>query len=350
MAKTVKKEVAKAAPDKTGKKAAAAEKDTKKAATAKKAVVKEPVKKQAEAKKEPAPAPKKKAAPAPEAKTVAKKAAAGKAAPAPKEAPVSKAKVAAKPAFEPPQDLGEVTIEKRLIALYNLQQIDSQIDKIRIIRGELPLEVQDLEDEIEGLETRIGNYLQETAALEKSINEKKIAIKDCQAMIKKYEDQQMNVRNNREYDSLTKEIEIQSLEIQLSEKRIREYQQALEAKKEEITQFQSVLTERKNDLEIKKNELDDIVAETEKEENDLIHNSELNRKFIEERLITAYTRIRKNARNGLAVVQIQRDACGGCFNKIPPQHQLDIRMHKKIIVCEYCGRILVDDGIVNSVH
>jgi predicted nucleic acid-binding Zn-ribbon protein len=241
-----------------------------------------------------------------------------------------------------------VTIEKKLIALYSLQQIDSQVDKIRIIRGELPLEVQDLEDEIAGLETRIENYLQENSALEKSITEKKFSIKDSQALIKKYEEQQMNVRNNREYDSLTKEIEIQSLEIQLSEKRIREFQLALEAKTEEIDRFQSILTDRKNDLEIKKNELDDIVAETEKEENDLIRNSEINRKFIEERLITAYTRIRKNARNGLAVVQIERDACGGCFNKIPPQHQLDIRMHKKIIVCEYCGRILVDDGIVDS--
>jgi len=251
---------------------------------------------------------------------------------------------------EPLLDGGEVTIEKKLIAMYNLQQIDSQVDKIRIIRGELPLEVQDLEDEIAGLETRIENYLLENNALEKSITEKKFSIKDSQALIKKYEEQQMNVRNNREYDSLTKEIEIQSLEIQLSEKRIREFQLALDAKTEEINRFQAILADRKNDLEIKKNELDDIIAETEKEENDLIRNSEINRKYIEERLITAYTRIRKNARNGLAVVQIERDACGGCFNKIPPQHQLDIRMHKKIIVCEYCGRILVDDGIVNSVH
>jgi len=169
-------------------------------------------------------------------------------------------------------------------------------------------------------------------------------------MIKKYEDQQMNVRNNREYDSLSKEIEYQNLEIQLSEKRIREYQLSLDAKKLEIEKFQKILQDRKNDLEIKRNELEDIVAETEKEENDLIHKSEVNRNYIEDRLITAYTRIRKNARNGLAVVQIERDACGGCFNKIPPQHQLDIRMHKKIIVCEYCGRILVDEGIVNAIQ
>ena len=218
---------------------------------------------------------------------------------------------------ESADDKVEVPIEKKLIALYSLQQVDSQVDKIRIIRGELPLEVQDLEDEIAGLETRVENYIQETLAVEKSITEKKTFIKDCHALIKKYEDQQMNVRNNREYDSLTKEIEFQNLEIQLAEKRIKEFQASLDVKKEE---------------------------------QDLITFSEKNRKYIEERLLTAYTRIRKNARNGLAVVQIERDACGGCFNKIPPQHQLDIRMHKKIIVCEYCGRILVDDEIVQSVR
>jgi len=247
-------------------------------------------------------------------------------------------------------DKVEVSIEKKLIALYSLQQLDSQVDKIRIIRGELPLEVQDLEDEIAGLETRVENYSQETAAVEKSITDKKTFIKDCYVLIKKYEDQQMNVRNNREYDSLTKEIEFQNLEIQLAEKRIKEFQSSLELKKTEIDQYEKLLADRKNDLEIKKNELDDIISETEKEEQDLIVNTEKNRRFIEERLLTAYTRIRKNARNGLAVVQIERDACGGCFNKIPPQHQLDIRMHKKIIVCEYCGRILVDDEIVKSVR
>lgn len=248
------------------------------------------------------------------------------------------------------EDKAEVTIEKKLIALYSLQQVDSQIDKIRIIRGELPLEVQDLEDEIAGLETRVDNYIQETVALDKSISDKKNAIKDSLALIKKYEDQQSNVRNNREYDSLTKEIEYQNLEIQLSEKRIKEYQYNLELKREEIEQYQKQLLDRKNDIDIKRSELDDIIAETEKEEKDLISNSENNKQYIEERLLTAYSRIRKNARNGLAVVQIERDACGGCFNKIPPQHQLDIRMHKKIIVCEYCGRILVDDGIVNAVQ
>jgi predicted nucleic acid-binding Zn-ribbon protein len=268
------------------------------------------------------------------------------------EAPEAKAAVKVTPKLKQDSvdDKGEVTIEKRLIALYNLQQIDSQIDKIRIIRGELPLEVQDLEDEIAGLETRVDNQIQETVSMDKAITDKKNAIRDALALIKKYEDQQMNVRNNREYDSLTKEIEYQNLEIQLSEKRIREHTVSLELKKQEIELYQKQLQDRKNDLEIKKNELDDIIAETEKEENDLIASSEDNRAYIEERLLTAYTRIRKNARNGLAVVQIERDACGGCFNKIPPQHQLDIQMHKKIIVCEYCGRVLVDEGIVNAVH
>jgi predicted nucleic acid-binding Zn-ribbon protein len=239
----------------------------------------------------------------------------------------------------------EISIEKRLFALFNLQQIDSQIDKIRIIRGELPLEVEDLEDEIIGLETRTENYIQEIETLEKSIHEKEFSIKDCQVLIKRYEEQQMNVRNNREYDSLTKEIEFQNLEIQLAEKRIREFNLLLSSKKEEIESAQSILNERRNDLDIKRAELSDIVTETEKEEQSLMKKSEENQKFIEERLLTAYKRIRKNARNGLAVVTVERDACGGCYSAIPPQRQLDIRMHKKIIVCEYCGRILVDKGL-----
>lgn len=242
----------------------------------------------------------------------------------------------------------EITIEKKLMALYHLQQIDSQIDKIRIIRGELPLEVEDLEDEIAGLETRIENYAQEVDTLEKSIKEKELAIKDSHALIKKYEDQQMNVRNNREYDSITKEVEFQNLEIQLSDKRIREFTFSLQQKKGEIEEAQKNLDERHNDLSIKKAELSDITTETEKEEQTLIKQSEENQKFIEERLLTAYKRIRKNMRNGLAVVSVERDACGGCFSKIPPQRQLDIRMHRKIIVCEYCGRILVDNQYVES--
>ena len=243
-----------------------------------------------------------------------------------------------------------ITIEKKLNALYNLQMIDSSIDKMRIVRGELPLEVEDLEDEIAGLETRIENFIQETEQLKEAIADKKNLIVESKSMIKKYEDQQMNVRNNREYDSLTKEIEFQNLEIQLSEKRIKESTFKLQGVQEDIDKSQAYLEERKNDLEIKNSELKDIIAETEKEEVTLLEKSEENRKYIEDRLLTAYTRIRKNARNGLAVVKIERDACGGCFNKIPPQHQLDIRMHKKIIVCEYCGRILVDNAIAETVE
>jgi predicted nucleic acid-binding Zn-ribbon protein len=240
-------------------------------------------------------------------------------------------------------------IEDTLLALYQLQQHDSQIDKIRMIRGELPLEVQDLEDEIIGLETRIENFQVEIQALDKLVLEKKQAIKDSESLIKKYEEQKMNVRNNREYDSLTKEIEFQTLEMQLAEKRIKEYTDSISAKKLQIEESESHLNERKSDLEIKKSELNDIVEETEIEEKTLAKRSDELQSRIEDRLLIAYQRIRKNARNGLAIVQIERDACGGCFNKIPPQHQLDIRMHKKIIVCEYCGRILVDADITSLV-
>jgi predicted nucleic acid-binding Zn-ribbon protein len=238
-------------------------------------------------------------------------------------------------------------IEDTLLALYQLQQHDSQADKIRMIRGELPLEVQDLEDEIVGLQTRIENHHAEIKSLDKLIAEKKQAIRDSESLIKKYEEQKMNVRNNREYDSLTKEIEFQTLEMQLAEKRIREYTEGLSSKKLQIDEAEAVLNDRKSDLEIKKSELNDIVEETEIEEKELAKRSEEIQSRIEDRLLMAYQRIRKNARNGLAIVQIERDACGGCFNKIPPQHQLDIRMHKKIIVCEYCGRILVDSDITS---
>lgn len=244
----------------------------------------------------------------------------------------------------------EISIEKKLIALFHLQQIDTQVDKIRIIRGELPLEVQDLEDEIAGLNHRIETFQEEVESLDKQISEKQNQIKDSQALITKYKEQQNNVRNNREYDYLSKEIEFQDLEIQLAEKRIREFKIGSDSKKEAIVAAQEVLSEKQGDLDVKKAELHDIIEETEKEEQGLVRNSEENQKFIEERLLTAYKRIRKNARNGLAVVLVERGACGGCFNKIPPQHQLEISMHKKIIVCEYCGRILVDEAIVKAVN
>ena len=244
----------------------------------------------------------------------------------------------------------EITVERKLIELYTLQQIDSKIDKIRIIRGELPLEVQDLEDEIAGMETRIAKFNEELEKYSNDIVEYKNKIKEATSLIKKYEEQQNNVRNNREYESLTKEIEYQSLDIQLCEKRINDCTKKSEMLKISLNETNSRLEERKGDLELKKNELSSIVEETEKEEQELMVRSQESEQLIEERLLTAYKRIRKNARNGLAVVKIERDACGGCYNKIPPQHQLDIRMHKKIIVCEYCGRILIDQDIVDMYH
>jgi len=236
----------------------------------------------------------------------------------------------------------EMTVAEKLKALYDLQLVDTAIDKIRILRGELPLEVQDLEDEIEGLQTRVSKYDDDIESLEKSISGKKQEIAKAQELIKKYEEQQNNVRNNREYDSLSKEIEFQTLEIELSEKRIREFTGQIDEKKEVIGESTEVLEGRKLDLENKKKELEDIIDETQKEENVMEKKSAELEGIIEERLISAYKKIRGNARNGLAVVPVERDACGGCFNKIPPQRQLDIASKKKIIVCEYCGRILVD--------
>lgn len=240
----------------------------------------------------------------------------------------------------------EITVEQILRALYELQLVDSSADKIRTLRGELPLEVQDLEDEMAGLETRISNYEKDLKEIEESIAKKKNEIKDAETLIKKYEEQQKNVRNNREFDSLSKEIEYQTLEIELCEKRIREFTVQMTEKTETLDASKAVFEDRSKDLEAKKGELDEIIEDTKKEEKELVDKSEKLQTVIEPRLITAYSRIRNNARNGLAVVTIKRDACGGCFNKIPPQRQLDIKSRKKITVCEYCGRILVDDEIV----
>lgn len=243
----------------------------------------------------------------------------------------------------------EHTVKAKLTSLYALQRIDQRIDGIRNVRGELPLEVQDLEDEIEGLATRVQKFRDEIKNLETDISNKKIAAQESLELIKKYEAQQMNVRNNREYDSLSKEIEFQTLEAQLAEKRMKEYSAEVEIKTEMVNKVEEELAERRKDLEDKKAELNDIIAETEKDEKLLLEDSEKQKKIIDDRLLIAYERIRDNARNGLAVVPVERDACGGCLNKIPPQRHLDIRLHKKIIVCEYCGRILVDDEIVKSV-
>ncbi|MGQ9619522.1 MAG: zinc ribbon domain-containing protein [Bacteroidales bacterium] len=244
----------------------------------------------------------------------------------------------------------EISIEEKLSALYSLQLVDSEIDKIKTLRGELPLEVQDLEDEIAGLETRLNNLKEEVLNLEKSISKKHNEIAEAQMLIKKYEDQQKNVRNNREFDSLSKEIEYQNLEIELCNKKIREFTAQIEEKKALIVASEAQLNERNNDLLNKKTELEEIISDTKKEEEALYQKSQKIESLIEERLLTAYKRIRENARNGLAVVSIQRDACGGCFNQIPPQRQLDIKSRKKIIVCEYCGRILVDEEIIRGSH
>lgn len=239
----------------------------------------------------------------------------------------------------------EMSVEEKLKALYDLQKVATEVDKIRTLRGELPLEVQDLEDEIEGLETRISNYDSEIKTINDSISAKKNEIKESGVLIKKYEAQKMNVRNNREFDSLSKETEFQKLEIELCEKRIKEFTAELNSKQEVLASSKQLLEDRKADLAAKKNELTEIVSETQVDEEKKIEKIAQIESTIEERLLTAFKRIRSNAINGLAVVTVERDACGGCFNKIPPQRQLDIKSHKKVIVCEYCGRILVDAEI-----
>jgi predicted nucleic acid-binding Zn-ribbon protein len=241
----------------------------------------------------------------------------------------------------------EMSIEEKLKLLFDLQGVASEKDKLKTLRGELPLEVQDLEDEIAGLKTRINNFQDEIKSLETAIANRKAAITESKTLIAKYTEQQNNVRNNREFDSLSKEIEFQNLEIELSEKRIREHTLDLNKKKEAIDSAQTALNEREGDLNSKQNELEEITSETQIETDKLNEKAAVIEKLIEERLLVAFRRIRKNARNGLAVVTVERDACGGCFNKIPPQRQLDIASRKKVIVCEYCGRILVDSEICN---
>jgi uncharacterized protein len=242
----------------------------------------------------------------------------------------------------------EMPIEEKLKLLYELQMVASEMDKLKTLRGELPLEVQDLEDEIAGLKTRINNYQDDVKNLDTAINNRKAAITESKSLIAKYTEQQNNVRNNREFDSLSKEIEFQTLEIELSEKRIKEHSAELGKKKEQIEEAQVLLKEREDDIDRKQKELEDINAETRIESEKLLEKSAKIEALIEERLLIAFKRIRKNARNGLAIVTVERDACGGCFNKIPPQRQLDIASRKKIIVCEYCGRILVDNEIGNQ--
>jgi uncharacterized protein len=241
----------------------------------------------------------------------------------------------------------EVSVQEKLKMLYELQTVVSEIDKINTLRGELPLEVQDLEDEIVGLKTRLSNLQDEIKNLNTAIANKKLEIKDSKTKIDRYKEQQENVRNNREFDSISKEMEFQTLEIELAEKRIKEYTSDAKTKGDLLDASNLLLKEREDDLVRKKKELEEITAETAVEEELLKAKTAKIATMIEERLLTAFNKIRKNARNGLSVVTVQRDACGGCFNKIPPQRQLDIASRKKIIVCEYCGRILVDKDIAN---
>jgi predicted nucleic acid-binding Zn-ribbon protein len=235
----------------------------------------------------------------------------------------------------------EVTVAEKLDALYELQKIDSEIDRIRTIRGELPLEVQDLEDELHGLETRINKIAEEAKDLDTEVIDRKNAIKDAETAIAKYKEQQNNVRNNREFESLAKEIEFQELEIKLHDKKGKEAKLRVVNKKELLEEAKERFEFRKGDLNTKQAELDEIVGETKKEEDALLKKSEDAKKKIDTRLVFAYNRLRDNAKNGLAVVPVDRDACGGCFNKIPPQRKLDIQAKKKVLVCEHCGRILV---------
>ena len=241
-----------------------------------------------------------------------------------------------------------ISVEEKLKALYDLQCVDSEIDQLRIVRGELPVEIQDLEDEIARLEARLEKFEEEKSTLKADQKAKKVDIKNSEELIVRYKKQLENIKNNREFTSLTKELEFQELEIQLSEKKINEIKAKILMKNEVISSTTETVNEKKEDLEGKESELAEITAETEKEEKGLIKKSKSSQKKIDDRLLSSYQRIRGSVRNGLALVSVDRDACGGCFNKIPPQRQLDIKLHKKIIICEHCGRILVDSNILSE--
>ncbi len=238
-----------------------------------------------------------------------------------------------------------MTVESRLKSLYELQTILSEIDRIKTIRGELPLEVKDLEDQIAGLHTRIDNFTREINELTKSVTAEKEKITNCQNLIARYNEQMKNVRNNREYDLLHKEVEFQSLEIELAQKHITDHSRAIENRHGDIADTRDRLADLEHILKEKQSELDEIVSETRQEEEALRTKAKDLEPKIDERTLSAFKRIRKNARNGLGIVYVQRNACGGCFNRIPPQKQMEIRMHKKIIVCEYCGRIMIDPAL-----
>lgn len=235
-----------------------------------------------------------------------------------------------------------LSVEQRLKSLYQLQTLLSEIDRIKTIRGELPLEVKDLEDDIEGLNTRIGKFQNEIQELQHKTNVEKEKINESYSKIERYKEQLNTVVNNREFELLSKEIEFQTLEIQLSEKHLNEFARVIDAKNNEIAHTQELLSDKQHILEEKRTELDEIVSETRQEEDAIREKAKVLEPKIDARTLAAFKRIRKNARNGLGVVYIQRNACGGCFNRIPPQKQMEIKMRKKIIVCEYCGRIMID--------
>ena len=235
------------------------------------------------------------------------------------------------------------SVEEKLKALYQLQLIDSEVDRIRTVRGELPLEIEDLQDSIEAYSKRKEKVVQEIDSENEVKTKNTNQIAESNELIKKYKKQLENIKNNREFVSLTKEIEFQTLEIELSEKKIKNSEANLLHHTEKLNSLNDDLNLRKDELDKKSGELDEIVKETEKEEEALLKKSQKAKKVIDDRLLLAYEKIRGNVKNGLAVVSVKRDACGGCFNKIPPQRQLDIKLHKKIIICEHCGRILVDE-------
>ena len=237
----------------------------------------------------------------------------------------------------------DYSMQEKILALYELQKIDSKVDEINKVKGELPLEVQDLEDEMTGMKTRIDNINAEIDELNALTKQRKREVDQAKVMINNYKEQQNNVRNNREFDAITKEIEYQELEIELAEKRLKEYAAGIKAKKLQLEEAEAAVQDREADYNAKKAELDGIEAETAPLVAEYAEQAARAREKIDERLLSAYERIRRNVRNGLAVVTVKRDACGGCFNRIPPQRQVDIRQGKKIIICEYCGRILVPD-------
>ena len=237
----------------------------------------------------------------------------------------------------------DYSMQEKILALYELQKIDSKVDEINKVKGELPLEVQDLEDEMTGMKTRIDNINAEIDELNTLTKQRKREVDQARVMINNYKEQQNNVRNNREFDAISKEIEYQELEIELAEKRLKEYAAGIKAKKLQLEEAEAAVQDREADYNAKKAELDGIEAETAPLVAEYAEQAARAREKIDERLLSAYERIRRNVRNGLAVVTVKRDACGGCFNRIPPQRQVDIRQGKKIIICEYCGRILVPD-------